>query len=67
MYNFYLFLRCKNWTILMLLALGISLLGIGSVLVIKSQSDQNYAFAQKGIQGIIINPSQTLPFWTIKY
>jgi peptide/nickel transport system substrate-binding protein len=26
---------------------------------------KDYAFAQKGIQGVIINPSQTFPFWTI--
>jgi peptide/nickel transport system substrate-binding protein len=26
---------------------------------------KDYAFAQKGIRGVIINPSQTFPFWTI--
>lgn len=27
---------------------------------------KDYAFAQNEIQGVIINPSQTFPFWTIK-
>lgn len=27
---------------------------------------KDYAFAQRGIQGVIINPSQNFPFWTIK-
>jgi peptide/nickel transport system substrate-binding protein len=27
---------------------------------------KDYAFAQKGIQGVVINPSQNFPFWTIK-
>ena len=26
---------------------------------------KDYAFAQNGIGGVIINPSQTFPFWTI--
>ena len=27
---------------------------------------KDYAFAQNEIQGVVINPSQTFPFWTIK-
>jgi peptide/nickel transport system substrate-binding protein len=27
---------------------------------------KDYAFAQNGINGVMINPSQNLPFWTIK-
>jgi len=27
---------------------------------------KDYAFAQEGIDGVTINPSQTFPFWTIK-
>jgi peptide/nickel transport system substrate-binding protein len=27
---------------------------------------KDYAFAQNGINGVVINPSQTFPFWTIK-
>ena len=27
---------------------------------------KDYAFAQNGITGVTINPSQTFPFWTIK-
>ena len=27
---------------------------------------KDYAFAQNGIQGVVINPSQNFPFWTIK-
>jgi peptide/nickel transport system substrate-binding protein len=27
---------------------------------------KDYAFARKGIKGVIINPSQTFPFWTIE-
>jgi peptide/nickel transport system substrate-binding protein len=26
----------------------------------------DYAFAQKNIQGVTINPSQNFPFWTIE-
>ena len=26
---------------------------------------KDYAFAQNGIKGVVINPSQTFPFWTI--
>jgi peptide/nickel transport system substrate-binding protein len=28
---------------------------------------KDYAFAQSGIDGVTINPSQTFPFWTIKH
>jgi peptide/nickel transport system substrate-binding protein len=27
---------------------------------------KDYAFAQNDISGVVINPSQTFPFWTIK-
>ena len=27
---------------------------------------KDYAFAQKGVEGVIINPSQNFPFWTIQ-
>jgi len=26
---------------------------------------KDYAFAQKGIEGVVVNPSQTFPFWTL--